>query len=115
MTEIEDVEAELFRALSHPLRLRILHVLAGGEQSVGDLSVLLHTESSAASQHLPALRRAGLVESRKAGTSVVYSLRDETTTELLAIARRLIRTRLADGQVLLDLLAEEAAAGSGQA
>ena len=114
MTEIEDIEAELFRALSHPLRLRILRLLAAGEQSVGDLSALLQTESSAASQHLTALRHAGLVESRKAGTSAVYSLRDESTTELLAIARRLIRTRLADGQILLDQLAEEAAARSGQ-
>jgi DNA-binding transcriptional ArsR family regulator len=89
----------------------LLELLAEGERTVSELSSLLAAESGGASQHLSALRRAGLVEGRKDGTSVVYHIRDERTTELLALARSLIRTRLAEGQALLDLLAEETDTG----
>jgi ArsR family transcriptional regulator, arsenate/arsenite/antimonite-responsive transcriptional repressor len=64
----------MFRAFSDKTRLRILHLLLGGEMCVGDLVNILDIEQPSASRHLAYLRKAGLVEVRKAGTWNYYSL-----------------------------------------
>jgi ArsR family transcriptional regulator len=78
-------------------------VLSEGEQSVGNLQPLVGIESSHLSQQLGILRRAGLVTSRKEGASVIYALADPQLAELLAVAKRLLITSLAQRQ---DLLAD---------
>jgi ArsR family transcriptional regulator len=102
------VKAELFKALAHPARLRALEVLVEGEHSVSDLQPLVGIESSHLSQQLGVLRRAGLVTTRRDGTSVVYALANPAIAELLAAARRVLIGSLAQSQ---DLLADLRAAG----
>lgn len=68
---------------------------------------LIGLESSHLSQQLAVLRRAGLVDTRKEGTSVVYMLRDDLVADLLAVARRLLLTRLRANEELLAELAAE--------
>ena len=63
-------KAEFFRVLGHPARVRILELLREGEHSVGELQVALGLDSSGTSQHLGVLRRQGILESRREGTSV---------------------------------------------
>src|SRR6187399_2283395 len=104
---LAEVKADLFRALAHPARIRVLEVLADGEHSVGDMQPLVGIESSHLSQQLAILRRAGLVTTRKDGSSVVYAIRDPETVALLASARRLLINTLSESQGLLaDLLDE---------
>jgi DNA-binding transcriptional ArsR family regulator len=84
-------------------------VLTEGERSVGDLQPLVGIEASHLSQQLAVLRRAGLVATRKDGASVIYSLRDPLTADLLAVAKRILINRLTSDE---DLLADlRAAAG----
>ena len=64
----------LFRAFSDPTRLRILHLLRRHEICVGDLVKVLRVPQPTASRHLAYLRRAGLVQVRKEGLWVHYSL-----------------------------------------
>ena len=71
-------EAERLKALAHPGRLAVLHVLEDDECCVCDLAHTLRQPVSTASQHLRRLHRAGLVTSRKDGKLVFYALRDET-------------------------------------
>src|ERR1700692_960465 len=78
------VKAPLFRVLGHPLRIRILEVLSGGERTVGDLQAELELDSSGTSQHLAALRREGVLDSRRGGPSVYYRIRDPRVSQLLA-------------------------------
>jgi ArsR family transcriptional regulator len=106
---ISERKAELFRALAHPARIRVLEVLAEGERSVGELQPDVGIESSHLSQQLAILRRAGLVTSRKVGSSVVYAIRDDDLVELLAVARRLLIHSLTETQDLLAGLLEESA------
>ncbi len=107
---LAEVKADLFRALAHPARIRVLEVLVDGERSVGDLQPLVGIESSYLSQQLAILRRAGLVINRKDGSSVLYAIRDPETATLLASARRLLINSLSDSQTLLaDLLDERPA------
>lgn len=65
---------QMFRAFSDRTRLRILHVLQGGELCVGDLVEILQVPQPRASRHLSHLRKAGLVEVRKTGLWSHYSL-----------------------------------------
>ena len=105
---LSEVKAELFKALGHPARIRVLEVLSEGERSVGELQPLVGIESSHLSQQLGILRRAGLVTTRKEGASVIYSLVDPTLAELLAVAKRLLISSLAHTEGLLaDLRAAQ--------
>ena len=102
------VKAQLFRVLGHPLRIRILEVLSDGERTVGDLQAELELDSSSTSQHLAALRRQGVLDSRRAGTSVYYRIRDPRVSQLLAVARQILTSALAHSQALLSDLADDA-------
>ena len=102
------LESELFRTLGHPARIRLLEVLGTGEQTVGDLQEMLALDSSGVSQHLAVLRRQGLLESRKVGTTVRCRVKDPRVLTLLAIARELLMANLEDARVLLSELDAEA-------
>ncbi|HEX2884757.1 MAG TPA: metalloregulator ArsR/SmtB family transcription factor [Candidatus Limnocylindria bacterium] len=66
--------AAICRALTDPKRLALLHLLRDGERSAGALAGALGCTLANASQHLAVLRHAGLVASRREGTSVLYRL-----------------------------------------
>jgi ArsR family transcriptional regulator len=103
-TPIHAVKAEFFRVLGHPVRVRMLELLRGGEKTVGELRELIDIDSSSASQHLAALRRLGLVEATKEGTSVRYAVRDPRIFDLLEVARLVILANLTETKALLDEL-----------
>src|SRR4026208_2113773 len=98
---LSEVKAELFKALAHPARVRVLEVLVDGERSVGDLQPLGGIELAPRSQQLGVLRRAGLVTARKERSSVFYALRDPLVIELLSVAKQLLLTALAQTRDLL--------------
>ena len=106
---IHDVKAEFFRVLGHPVRVRILELLRDGEQSVGSLQGSLGIDSSGTSQHLGALRRLGVLESRRDGTSVYYRVKDARTFKLLEVARQILTANYEDAQVMLGELGETGA------
>jgi DNA-binding transcriptional ArsR family regulator len=108
-------KAQLFRVLGHPVRIRVLELLSDGERTVGDLQAELSLDSSGTSQHLAALRQQGILESRRAGTSTYYRLRDPRVSQLLAVARQLLTSALSDSHALLNDLADQPPAGSGAA
>lgn len=110
-TPISEIKAELFRALAHPARIRVLEVLAEGEASVGEMQPLVGIESSHLSQQLGVLRRAGLVTTRKEGSTVFYALRDPEVATLLAVAKRFLINTFSESQELLAGL--RAAGGVG--
>lgn len=101
------VKAQLFRVLGHPVRIRMLELLSDGERTVGDLQAELNLDSSGTSQHLTALRQQGVLESRRAGTSVYYRIRDPRVSQLLAIAKQILTSALSDSHTLLSELEAE--------
>lgn len=101
-------KAEFFKALSHPTRIQILEALRGGERSVSELQEILAVEGSNVSQQLAVLRNRNIVESRKMGTSVYYSVRDPALFELLDVARTIFNNHLVDTRSILQQLEEEA-------
>ncbi len=103
---VYQAKAEFFRVLGHPVRVRALTLLRDGERTVGDLQIALGLDSSGTSQHLGLLRRHGILESRREGTSVYYRISDPRTFQLLDVARQILTTNLTQSQELLDQLAE---------
>jgi DNA-binding transcriptional ArsR family regulator len=99
---VHEVKANLFRVLGHPARVRILELLREEELSVGALQTALDLDSGGTSQHLAALRRIGLVESRREGTSVYYRVDDAHVFDLLEAGRSIISRRLAEQQAILQ-------------
>jgi len=65
------------RALGEPARIRMLEVLARGEQAVGQLAEALDMQQSTASRHLQVLFHAGIVQRRRDASTVIYSLSDD--------------------------------------
>jgi ArsR family transcriptional regulator len=105
---IHRIKAEFFRTLGHPARVRVLELLRDGEveMTVGDLQAELGIDSSGTSQHLSAMRRQGILEARKEGTSVYYKVRDPRIFQLLESARQVIGSHLEETNALLGELAE---------
>jgi DNA-binding transcriptional ArsR family regulator len=75
---VDDVArlVNLFHALADSTRLKLLTMLAAGEMNVGQLCASLHVKQPTVSHHLGKLRRAKLVEHRRAGKSIRYRLSD---------------------------------------
>jgi DNA-binding transcriptional ArsR family regulator len=104
---LRNFKAEFFKALSHPARIKILEMIRDGELSVTELQEHLGIESSSVSQHLSVLRNKNIVESRKAGTTVYYRVRDPEILELLDVARRIFNNHLVNSRSTLEKLEEE--------
>ena len=104
---LQDFKAGFFRALAHPIRIRILETLGGGERSVQELQQALELEQPVVSQQLAVLRGKNVVVPRKVGTTVRYALSDPLITRLLAVAREIFDNHLVDSQSMLKELRRE--------
>ena len=96
------LKSEFFKTLGHPARIRILELLSERDRSVGELLPEIGIESSNLSQQLGVLRRAGVVDARKDGNTVIYSIASPDIAELLAVARKVLTTVLSDRVAVLE-------------
>ncbi len=107
---VYEAKAEFFKVLGHPARIQVLEVLRSGERSVSALVSEIGIESSHLSQQLGVMRRANIVQTRKEGSTVFYSVIDRNLYQLLDVARRIITSSLTESQSLLDVLRAEVTA-----
>lgn len=106
-SSIQQFKADFFKALAHPMRIRILELLSEGEKNVNELQSMLGSEGSAVSQQLAVLRNKNVVQGVKDGTSVIYSLRDPLIKDLLAVAKQIFDNHLVDAISLLEDMRRE--------
>ncbi|MCP5409522.1 MAG: winged helix-turn-helix transcriptional regulator [Chromatiaceae bacterium] len=90
----EDIEraSRSLKAISHPLRLKILCTLGGQEVSVQDIVEQVGTSQSNISQHLAILRDKGILASRKDANRVFYRVSDSRTLQLVGMMREVFCT-----------------------
>lgn len=88
--------ARIGKAVANPHRLELLDLLAQGERRVEDLAGEAALSVANASQHLQVLRQAGLVETRRVGTSIFYGLADDRVFRLWQAIREVGEARLAE-------------------
>jgi DNA-binding transcriptional ArsR family regulator len=105
--DLQAFKAAFFKALAHPVRIRILEVLVRGERSVQELQEALGLGQPVVSQQLGVLRTNRIVVGRKEGVKVRYGVRDPLVANLLATARQIFNNQLAGTQDLLRQLREE--------
>ena len=105
--ELQVFKAEFFKALAHPMRIRLLEVLRHGERSVQDLQAALDLDQSTVSQQLAVLRAKRVVVARKEGTTVRYAVRDSRVGALLDVARAIFNAQLTGSQTMLKALRQE--------
>ena len=87
------LHAEICKVLTDPKRLMLLDALRGNERSVGELAEVIGIGLPNASQHLAILRGAGLVEARRAGTSIRYRLAEPAIVEACDVIDRIVKRR----------------------
>jgi ArsR family transcriptional regulator len=107
--QLQTLKAEFFRALAHPIRIRLLEVLVStAESSVQDLQRKLGIDQPIVSQQLSRLRASGIVVAKKRGAATRYSVTDPLLADLLAVAKQILNRRLVGVQSLLRELEHDA-------
>jgi DNA-binding transcriptional ArsR family regulator len=104
---LQAFKAQFFRALAHPARIHILEILVRGGRTVQELQAALALGQPIVSQQLAVLRNQNIVQARKEGLSVRYTLRDPLVGDLLAVARRIFNNHLVRTRGLLRELQRE--------
>jgi DNA-binding transcriptional ArsR family regulator len=105
--DLQLFKAKFFRALAHPVRIRILEVLVEGERSVQELQAALGLGQPVVSQQLSVLRTHNIVSGRKEGLTVRYAIRDPLIGSLLDTARQIFNNHLVGTRDLLRQLQRE--------
>jgi DNA-binding transcriptional ArsR family regulator len=110
-SRLQAFKAQFFRALAHPVRIKILEILVRGDRSVQELQRALKLDQPVVSQQLAVLRSRGIVTSQKQGLTVRYALRDPAVGQLLDAARRIFNNHLVDTRGMLRELRRESRRG----
>lgn len=106
-SQLQTFKAQFFRALAHPVRIRILEILVRGGRTVQELQEALGLDQPIVSQQLAVLRNQSIVVAQKDGLSMRYTLRDPLVGDLLEVARRIFNNHLANTRGMLRELKRE--------
>ena len=101
-----EIKANLFKALAHPARIRVLEIMSAndGPTSVRDMLADTDIEPTLLSQHLGVLKRHHVVKARRVGNAVFYELAHPKISELLIIARTFLADTLGAQRDQLETL-----------
>lgn len=101
MPALPEAKSDLFRSLGHPVRIRVLELLADGPVRVSVLRQAIDLEASNLSQHLAILRRQGLIASSRTDGLIHYRLSCPEVLPLLSAAAALLRSTLQSARLQL--------------
>lgn len=110
---LRQFKADFFRALGHPLRIRILELLRDGPMSVTQIQEATSAPGSSVSQQLGVLRGRNILATERHGTTIIYRVPDPELFELLDVARRIFNAHLSGTIDMLRLVDEETVGGRG--
>ena len=97
-------QAEIAKSIAHPLRMAILDFLKDGGQCVCDIAEYAGSERSNVSRHLAVMVNAGILDFRKEGLKVIYSLKCKCVTDFFTCAIDVIKQQAKENQKLLRAL-----------
>lgn len=96
------LQANVFKALGHPSRLKMVESLCQGERCVCELQALVGSDMSTVSKHLAVLKEAGVVQDERRGTNIYYSLRMACVSTFLHCVGNFLGERLEEQIATLD-------------
>ena len=95
-----EMQADILKAMGHPIRMRIMRFLGDGERPVAAIVEAVGARQSNVSRHLSLLRHSGVLKSRKSGLQVFYSLSSpelsQAVDSVLVCVREMARLHLAE-------------------
>ena len=91
-----DLQAEIFKVLTHPARLAILDILRDGEHCVCHMEAWLGYRQAYISQQLSVLRQAGMIRDRRDGWNIYYQIADERIYKVLDQVREMTGSKAFD-------------------
>jgi len=97
-------QAEIAKAIAHPLRIAIVDFLRDGEQCVCDIAESIGSERSNVSRHLSVMVNAGVLEYRKEGLKVIYRLRTPCILDFFSCVTGVLKQQVRDSKELLKAL-----------
>jgi ArsR family transcriptional regulator len=97
-------QAEIAKAIAHPLRIAILDFLKDGEQCVCDIAEFVGSERSNVSRHLSVMVKAGVLECRKDGLKVIYKLKSPCILDCFSCITACLKQQANENQKLLAAL-----------
>ncbi len=97
-------QAEIAKAIAHPLRIAIIDFLKDGEQCVCDIAEYIGSERSNVSRHLSVMVKAGVLEYRKEGLKVIYRLKCPCILDFFSCMRRVLKQQVKENEKLLKAL-----------
>jgi len=97
-------QADIVKAIAHPLRIAILDFLKDGEQCVCDIAEHVGSERSNVSRHLSVMVNAGVLEHRKEGLKVIYKLRTPCILEFFSCITSSLKQQVKADVKLLEAL-----------
>ncbi len=97
-------QAEIAKAIAHPLRIAVVNFLKDGEQCVCDIAEHIGSERSNVSRHLSVMVNAGLLEYRKDGLKVIYRLKCACIVDFFSCVSRVLKQQAKDNERLLAAL-----------
>jgi ArsR family transcriptional regulator len=103
---IYNMQATISKTLANPIRLAILHTLKDGEKNVNELTEIIGISQSNLSQHLALMRQIGIVNTRKQGTSVFYSVTNPKINEACDTVREILVEQLKKNQGIAKKITE---------
>jgi DNA-binding transcriptional ArsR family regulator len=97
-------QAEIAKAVAHPLRVAVIDYLKNGEQCVCEIAEHLGSERSNVSRHLAVMVNAGVLSCRKDGLKVFYALKTPCVAEFLSCVTRVVKHQAKENEKLLASL-----------
>ena len=95
MEPIYQLQADVLKALAHPRRLEMAHLLADEPMTVGSLAERMGLAQPNVSQHLALMRAAGVVDAQRDGREIRYRLADPDIIRACGLMRTALQRRLA--------------------
>ena len=97
-------QAEIAKAIAHPLRIAIVDFLKDGEQCVCDIAEHIGSERSNVSRHLSVMVGAGVLEYHKEGLKVIYKLKTPCILDFFSCVTACLKQQAKDNEKLLAAL-----------
>jgi len=101
---VYEKQAEILKALAHPLRIAILDFLKDGEQCVCDIAKHIGSERSNVSRHLAVMVSCGVLEYRKVGLNVMYRLKAKCVLDFLKCVTVCLKQQANESVKLLKVI-----------
>lgn len=108
MKELFRLQADVCKTMANPVRMEIIYALKEGEKTVTELVESIGLAKSNISQHLAVLKGAEMVEARREGQNIFYSIANEKIIEACRLMREVLVEQVSKKQKLVESAGESA-------